>query len=179
MTPAPLRAPLDARWLARGRVALKLLFIGSGLVMGISHQLDRREEMGFGAPTPPLVGAYQVESFVRAGVDVPPLTTDKTRWRRVFILVFDKQMGMAVRLMNDERTGFELEHDPAKSTLTLSLPSGEKAEMAYTKPDPERLVLTGSYMNETLSVDLRKIDESKLPLNSRGFHWITEVPYNR
>ena len=54
-----------------------------------------------------------------------------------------------------------------------------KAEFKYIRPEPDRLSLDGSYEGQSLRVELARIDHSKLPLISRGFHWINEYPYNR
>jgi hypothetical protein len=51
--------------------------------------------------------------------------------------------------------------------------------LTYRRPDSEHLVLTGTFEQDEISVGLRRIDGSTLPLVSRGFHWITEYPYNR
>jgi hypothetical protein len=142
-------------------------------------EIEQREQMGYNAPRSPLAGAYEVEAFVKGGVTLPPLTTDAIRWRTSSIRAFSEGMWIGVRLMNGERIGFRAEDDPATSTLALFTSSGEKTVMAYSRPEPEHLVLTGSYMNDTLTVHLRKFDPSKYLLINRGFHWINEFPYNR
>jgi hypothetical protein len=40
------------------------------------------------------------------------------------------------------------------------------------------VVLQGKLLEETLTVKLRRLDTSRFLLVSRGFHWISEYPYN-
>jgi hypothetical protein len=44
----------------------------------------------------------------------------------------------------------------------------------WSTPDSERLVLD----NGGETIHLRKVDTTKLPLLSRGFHWINETAFN-
>jgi hypothetical protein len=54
---------------------------------------------GAGAPRPALYGAYEVESFEKNGVAVPPLLTESTRWRYVSV----NQRALFTHFMNDTR----------------------------------------------------------------------------
>jgi hypothetical protein len=84
--------------------------------------------------------------------------------------------------MTDEKTSYSLETDVTCKVLVLAKgkdQGGPKWELAYEQPDPEHLTLRGTLAGDDLTVTLKKVDTSKMPLVSRGFHWVNEVPYNR
>jgi hypothetical protein len=54
-----------------------------------------------------------------------------------------------------------------------------KASFAYEQPADERLVLDGEMDAHRLRLELRLVDHTKFLLNSRGFHWVQEMPFNR
>jgi len=47
------------------------------------------------------------------------------------------------------------------------------------RPDPDRLVLSGSLVADTVRVTLRFRDPAGALLASRGYRWINERPFNR
>src|SRR4029453_16965703 len=46
----------------------------------------------------PLYGIYNVDAFVRAGREVPPLATDGSRWKKV---ILQTPTGVVVQVMTD------------------------------------------------------------------------------
>ena len=176
--PAADRAPLPARWMERARLGLKALLIGFVLFTTTDQVLELQAMFGDKAPKPALYGIYEVEEFIRNGEAQPPLTTDAVRWRRVIV---NKRNVMSVQIMSDAMQRFKLLDDPTKRTLALSGPGepSQKFELAYARPDPDHLVLEGTFMSDALTVRLRRVDEASFLLVNRGFHWINEVPYNR
>ena len=51
--------------------------------------------------------------------------------------------------------------------------------LRYTRPEPDAVTLSGTVGGDALEVRLKKIDTSKMPLVTRGFHWVQEQPFNR
>ncbi len=49
----------------------------------------------------------------------------------------------------------------------------------YKNPNSEFLELDGIMESDTLRIILSRRDHEKFILNSRGFNWINERPYNR
>lgn len=144
-------------------------------------QLEQRKKYGRNAPPHPLHGAYEVEELVKNGQPVPPLVTDTQRWRQVFVGGYGERAYLSIRLMDNKARGFHMVDDPAKKTLTLTnfKVDRQKFVLDYTRPDPAQLTLEGRLGDGSIRVRLRKIDESKFLLTSRGFHWINEIPFNR
>jgi hypothetical protein len=79
-------------------------------------------------------------------------------WRKVAI---DFPNMMTVRRSDDTVKGF--------STDTAT----------WSEPDPEHVVIAGSFDGAPRTVRLKKVDARQIPLLNRGFHWINETPFNR
>ena len=47
------------------------------------------------------------------------------------------------------------------------------------QPDDQTLVLSGNIPRGEIEVKLRRRGKDQYPLTSRGFRWISEVPFNR
>lgn len=181
--PVILRTPFRARWMERARWVLKPIVIGWCVIGETQVNYKAYTVRGDDSPRPALYGIYEVEAFTRNGELRPPLLGDASRWRSMTV---NRRPALAVQWMNDKVTRFRMVDDPAKKTLTLSpsndTPSGgetnEKFVLTYDRPDPEHLTLQGSFYKDTLEIRLRKVDESRFVLVSRGFHWINEYPFH-
>jgi len=133
------------------------------------------------AAKPPIQGIYDVEEFVRGGQVVQPLTTDAARWRAVVIQNYIGSNGATVRMMDDSLVRYHAEFDVPKATMTLTsgTDKNKKQSFTYTSIDANHVLLQGSLDKEPVAIKLRRIDESKFLIVSRGFHWITELSFNR
>jgi hypothetical protein len=85
-----------------------------------------------------------------------------------------------VRMMDDSSHLYSTEYNQAKSSVTISgdPDKSKKNVFAYSRPDPEHVVLQGT-LNDPLVIRLKRIDPSTFLLVNRGFHWINERPFNR
>jgi hypothetical protein len=125
----------------------------------------------------PLYGLYEVEGFSRNGKEIPPLTTDTTRWKR---MILQYTTAASVRMMNDSAKNFGAEYDAANNRLTLITQADkQKHVFQYSRPDSEHVVLDGKLNQDQLVVRLRRVDTQKFLLLNRGFNWINERPFNR
>jgi hypothetical protein len=108
---------------------------------------------------------------------VPPLATDGSRWRRV--TVYPKLL--SVREMNDERARFRIQLDVEKKSMVLTSMTGDgkSATFVYARPAPDHLALRGTLAGDDVEIALKKLEVSELPLVTRGFHWVSEYPFNR
>ncbi len=99
-------------------------------------------------------------------------------------VTIDERNNMMVIFADDTRRG-ALRVIPSKSpgkVLIESVERGAKAvrrEFTFTHPGPNQLTLEGEFGERPISVRLRRVDETKLLLPNRGFHWISERPFNR
>ena len=172
----PRGPTFSRRWQRFAALVLKVSFLG---YVGFNFVTDRLERYadGDGALTPAYYGAWEVESFVRNGETLPPLTTDAHRWQRVII---NKRGGLGLRRMNGARASYQLTTDPAQHTLTLVAdPLAAPVTLAVTELADDQIELTGQIDDQLVTARLRKMDESKQLLVTRGFRWINEAPFNR
>jgi len=125
----------------------------------------------------PLYGAYIVEEFRRNGQVVPP-ANDSTTWTRVAFSLFNR---MTIRLGNDSIVRYGAQMDTVKHTMTVATRFGPelKAAFAYASSDSIRVTLNGHINSDSIAVRLRRIDPAHIPLASRGYNWIQELPFNR
>jgi hypothetical protein len=164
----------NRRWMRLAMAAVKLLFVGYFVFSTVQGSLHGYRNFVVGGPKPPLYGLYEVESFTRNGVEIPPLTTDTTRWKRVIV---QSAAAVSIRMMDDSARVYSTMYDAAKNNLTLtaSADKTKKDVFTYAWLDANHVLLTG----DTQTVKLRKVDPSKFLLVNRGFHWINERPFNR
>lgn len=176
--PAVIRPLFQRKWLHRGALVLRTVFILGITVMMVRQSYQQRQEYGPAAAKPPLYGIWNVDEFVVDGVARPPLVTDEERWRR---MVFDFPGMVAIMDMNNARQRFFLEIDTVKRRLEIKKRDDPKwkSTLSYRQLEPELLVMEGTFDGHKVRAKLRRQDESKFLLVSRGFRWINEYPFNR
>lgn len=172
----PFTFPPRVTWALRG---VKVIFVGWLLYSNVSQSWEMNQKRGDNAPPPPLYGFYEVESFTRDGQLLPPLLSEAQRWRTFSV----SRVGPTVRNMDDSRKRYFGTYDEATKTFSFAesrAPDATKVVLAVEQPDPEHLVLKGTYEGATVDVKLRKLDlSSKFLLVGRGFNWVQELPFNR
>ena len=139
-----------------------------------------------GEARPPLHGIWLVDEFKLDSQVLPPLTTHKKRWGHL-VISRDKSASNAMMLPMSDRSNAlwqRLDVNEMRKTLTFTPFDKMKdpppsAVLTFTQPKPDQLVLAGTCDGKPMEVKLHHIPDSKLPLLSRGFHWINEYPYSR
>ncbi|HEV3455634.1 MAG TPA: hypothetical protein VHG32_03700 [Thermoanaerobaculia bacterium] len=180
--PVNLTPPWTARWARVSALALSILFLGYLLFITGQQNLAYSSQFGPGANQPPIHGTFEVEEFIRNGRTEPPLLTDASRWRR---LTVSYREVLGVRWMDGSLHRFRTQYTPKQSLALSAWESHKQGEpekqgaFTYALPDKDHLVLQGTLLADALTVKLRRVDASKLLLVSRGFHWVSEFPYNR
>lgn len=172
---ARVASPRRRRWL----IAAKVVAIGMILHDAGWTQLERWRERGDHAPLPALAGSWDVERHEVGGRELPPLLTESARWQRVevgryrttFVSVSGERQ--RVRAVWDEDAGtvelIEWDDDGTKTTH----------ELAVTVEGDGAVQLHGTFHGESLTVKLRRAPEREWLLETRGFHWVNEYPFNR
>ncbi len=127
---------------------------------------------GGGRPRPELYGIWTVNAFTRDGISLPPLTTERNRWRR---LIIDDRDRLSYQRMDDvivTRTAVIDAH-----TITLS-DAPQLTKLTIDRTAPDRLNLAGQLDGHPVIMTLRRLDLDRFPLNRDRFHWIQEYPDN-
>jgi uncharacterized membrane protein YphA (DoxX/SURF4 family) len=180
--PPDLAPPFAGRWTRLGRLGLETLLVGYALVAITSHDLSRRLELTR-APRPPLYGVWDVDELSRDGRVVPSWSGDPARWRRLLVR---SPGALDVQLANGARRSFAASYGPHEVALsseegagTAGKPVQSGGHLAWSRPDPDHLALQGTIAGEALAVKLRRVDESRVLLLTRGFHLIDDEPINQ
>lgn len=175
----PVERPLFRRRLLNHvALALQLLF-GLGLFTAdLYHRHRDAQSFVQQRVSTPLYGIWTVEQFKVDGQERPPLLSDLVRWRN---LIIDSSDGVRVQPMRASTQYFGLRLDPGLQRFNLSNPDrpGWRAAFVYQHPQRDVLTLQGRMDGHQIEAELRRIDESQLPLMNSGFHWISEVPSER
>ncbi len=176
--PARLASPLSARWARISGLALGILFLGYLLYLSTMQNLQLVKQMSPGGPHPTLYGTFEVEEVVRNGQTVPPLLTDASRWRRLTSLY---PGFLTVRSMDGSVHRYRTESPPAAHRISLLAFANKAKQGSFTFAalDQDHVLLRGNLLADALVVKLRRIEAGKHQLLTRGFHWITEIPFNR
>ncbi len=139
-------------------------------------------------------GHYKRWSDMHGGPPAPVLG----RWERVAVQVDGKEPG------NDDPLNWSWLDFSNRKTMRLAGPKpptvvylitwdtpGKKLTLAkvrdpkwsatfkYDLPEPEKLELEGSMDGTAIAATLKRAPEKRYELMNRGFHWISELPYNR
>ena len=173
----PLR-PAGANPRQRPIAALKFAFVALLLTSGIAQGYFAWYNFGPGLPFAPLAGIYDVESFEMNGEERPPLWTDQARWRRV--MVSRRANFLTLQKMGDKSERFLLKHDEKSGTFVLTPPgSKESFTLSCVRPQDGWLILDGPFGGSNIRVALKRASDRSFPIQSRGFNWVQELPYNR
>jgi hypothetical protein len=171
--PARFEQFSDSKWVRIGRPVAKAMVIIYMAAMSIMISLNLETKLTH--PKAPFYGIYEVEEFIRNGQTVPPLATDRTRWKTA---VFEDTRKVLIKLMDDNYDYHPAQFDSSSSKITIHTGEKDNVEniLTYSLPDVDHLVLQGQSGNDELWVRLKKLDESKIPLVSDKFKWINGTP---
>jgi hypothetical protein len=176
----PSREPALFRTARANRLALAVQVLFGAWLLGANlyGSISAYNVYGPGRPKSPLYGIWDVQDFSLDGQSRAPLLTDTLRWRRI---VFDFPQYVTAQGMDDSLQRYGIAIDTKTKTLVLSKSTDTnwKANFSFSQPASGELVLDGSMDGHKIHAQLQLFDRSKFLLVSRGFHWISERPFNR
>jgi uncharacterized membrane protein YphA (DoxX/SURF4 family) len=176
MNPEPeLFRSRRANWISFG---LQISFGLAVFVADIYGGVQDYKQFGAGAPKSELYGIWNVTSYNVDGQEHPALLTDTARWRRA---MFSSPQFMSIQGMDDISRTYGSKLDLNAHSLALTKPSDKnwKADFSFQQPAAGQLVIDGQMDGHKIQAKLELFDHKKLPLVSRGFHWIQEYPFSR
>jgi len=179
-TVEPSRQPQLFRTRRANRIALAAQIVfGIWLVgMNVWSSAASWNKYGGGSPKSALYGIWDVEELSIDGQVRSPLITDYGRWRRV---VFDYPTAMTVQRMDDSFAWYGCAIDANARTIALNRGGDKKwkGNFSFQRPAGNQLMLDGTMDSHEVHMRLQLVDRSKFMLVSRGFHWVSEFPFNR
>jgi uncharacterized membrane protein YphA (DoxX/SURF4 family) len=154
------RFPAPPRWHRALRIG-KVLVVALMLFTSLHESWRVYTELGDGADRHPLYGAYDVER--------PGASADD--WRHVAV----SNRGFTVMTMDERVVRHKMTYDEEHAELTITglEPDTSVEVWAVMRPDPDTLELVGQNRSHRL------VRRPPTLLESRGFHWVNESPYNR
>jgi hypothetical protein len=170
-TPPLFRTPRAKRIAAAAQMVLAVLLLASNAW----NARTSWRTYGAGAPKPPLYGIWNVDEMRWDGQVMPPLLTDRQRWRR---LIFEFPGRVQFQRPDDSTLGYRGEIDATRGTMALSGGKASKASLQFRRTDTH-LTVSGDMDGHRLELQLTLVDRAKFLLVSRGFHWVQENPFNR
>jgi len=157
--------------LHRGALVLRTLFLVYFIWTSLSTSYDGYRSYAVPPPSP-FDGAWHVVAYEpEEGLD------PGARWTELVV-------GSSTRIGVTHASGayerlqlaLGLEQD---FTLTRRGDQEWKAELAYEIPSPERMSWSGTLDGRPVAIDFERRPARDYLLQTRGFHWINEVPFNR
>ncbi|MDH7447856.1 DoxX family protein [Aquimarina sp. 2201CG14-23] len=171
-----IKRPQFKKGVTIGLNVLKGLVLVYALGYGFYDALDSRKLYGTEVPKPPLYGVYEVTNYVINGDTITNYKSDKL-WKNIR---FEREGRVQIRKMDKKDLYYKVEVDSVTQKVKFS-PSGNSADyfdFNYTRTD-ESLDFNYIYKNDTISGQTKRLDKDDFLLMNRGFHWISEYPYNR
>ncbi len=170
--PAVLRPHSVRRWVNWTLLGVKTVLFGSVLALFLFGALSSRQMFADTGPKPPLYGVWNADEPAQAGLP------EADRWRQA---VFEYPGVVGVQLADGTYHGYRVFVNRKRGTVSLTTPKEKlgTSRLSYTDVRPGQILLQGEFDGHPLRATLTQIPPRKSSLLSRGFHWISPVPFNR
>ncbi len=180
-------ARLEGVWLPRferrglriSAVVLQVIVIVSVLFnFGYGSYAGMRKRQ---KPPSPLTGVWDVTGVDAQATGDPPSGFGPVEWQEV---VFEsRSFGNNTTVRANSGHWFGLKTDLAESkdhrVKLATWQRNETGEFTFAQPDDQHLVLTGVWNGLPATIHFNRYRKGQFLLTSRGFHWISEFPFNR
>ena len=170
--PAVLRPHSVRRWVNWTLLGVKTLLFTALIVSSVFGGLNARKMEAASGPKPPLYGVWNADEPAQAGLP------DADRWRQV-TLEFPGVIGVTAADGTFQYYRASINQARHTWTLTSKRRKNWASHLTYTQSQPSQLTLRGAFDGHPLGATLTQVPETKSPLLSRGFHWISPEPFNR
>lgn len=175
--PAEQRPLFASRRGNRAALVFRTVFILYVTVAMLQRSHENRLEFADVLTRQRLYGVWEVEELAVDGVARPLLATDATLWRR---LVFEWPGAIGIQYAHETKVrDYELKLAPGPHRFTLCCDPEHKAAISFQQVEPNVLALEGTVDGKQIRGRFRRMADSRFPLLSHGFHWISEGPFDR
>jgi len=162
-------------------LVIKILLLGYALGYGTYSVLQSKEQYYGAATKSPLQGLYEVKEFTLNGEKKTYDEFTIKDWKYIGI---ERKTNAMIQLFDSSRKWMKLEVDEEAKKMTLVDSRNEDKTYVfdYYAGDNKDFFLKGLIdEKDTLSIKLKRSEDfrRKFLLTNRGFHWISEFPYNR
>ena len=153
--------------------SLSFIILGAIALRGLIY-LEQRKDQIRGE----FYGIWEVETFIKNGDTIPPLTTIDDRWR---YMIMETKGSTVVKKMNDNIDFYHFKVDSIKNSISIYKEDNTEAANNFyiEQKDSLHLKLKGLLDQDSLKIHLKAKDLKDFTLINRGFHWVNETPYNK
>jgi hypothetical protein len=173
---APARALIRWPWLHHTTRVARTLIVIAVVVQGFRGARIAHDRFMPMLTAGALHGIWNVDALTVDDVARPPLLTEAGRWRRMIIT---GESRASIDLVNDRRERFNVVYENGQLIFTKRSDERWSAPFHYEQPNPDTLLLNGSMDGKKIAATLHKVPHPEFLLITRGFHWISEEPFNR
>ncbi|MGI4788558.1 MAG: hypothetical protein ACRYFS_06880 [Janthinobacterium lividum] len=170
--PAVLRPHSVRRWVNWTLLGVKTLAFTALIGSTILGDINTRKSFASAAPKPPLYGIWNADEPAQTGLP------EADRWRQVAV-EFPGIIGVTTADGTFQYYRASVDQAHQTWTLTSNRRKGWSSRLTYTQIRPGQIMLRGTFGSHLLQATLTQMPDTRPPLLSRGFHWISPVPFNR
>lgn len=157
---------VERKWLRRTAHVLQAAVLL--LALGSSAQ-DGWQGRDVAVTPAPLAGIWRV-SDARSTVKTVP-------WTKIILV---SATSAAIATSDGKRMVFSgVKVDEGAKTIVLTSQEQGKVELRYRVTAPHVLQAEGTWKKAAVAMNLERTSADRYPLQTRGFHWVSEYPYNR
>ena len=161
----------------KGFLAIQVIlgFILAGTSLNNVHKQTSKAQDSIAAL--PFGGFWTVDKFNVDGDASNNSALEVPRWTQ-FIL--DSPYVVLLQGDGGFRRLYHWTTDSDKKSVTFSgADNGSDATLGVEKPAPDQLILRGPWHGHVVEAHLHRAEMPKFLVLTRGFHWISEYPFNR
>lgn len=169
--------PINTRFNKAIRVfkicSLSFIILGAIALRGLIYLEQRKDQI-----RDEFYGIWEVETFIKNGDTIPPLTTIDDRWR---YMIMETKGRTVIKKMNDSIDFYHFKVDSIKNSISIYKEDNTEAANNFyiEQKDSLHLKIKGLLDQDSLKIHLKAIDLKDFTLINRGFHWVNETPYNK
>ena len=167
---------IERRWLRISAAVLQAFIVISVLGGNIwTGYASARQYADLFKP-PPLYGVWDVDTYTAGGAN-RGTAPGRWPWRRLIVSTARFVTAVAP---DGTRTALATRYTLPKQTIQLVNRAGmATGDFTYRLPDAKHLELRGTLDGNAVIIRAHRYDTGAFLLTTRGFHWISEDPYNR
>jgi hypothetical protein len=168
------------RWIRITGIVFKVFLLGFSLGYGSIQASEAMKQYGDKAQKGKYDGIYNVERFIYKRDTLQPLASDTIRWKQ---MALESNTFARIRMTNGntKRYFLKTQSDYHSMQFTLFNDSEQRFDFVYEIRDSVHLNLKGMFKGDSVKIYFNKSNAQfdDFQLTNRGFHWISEFPYNR
>lgn len=170
--PAVLRPHSVRRWVNWTLLGVKTLLFATLIGSSVFGAINTRKSFASEDLKPPLYGTWDADE--PAAATLP----EADRWRQA-VIEFPGVVGITTADGAFQYYRASIDQAHQTWTLTTKRRKGWSSRLTYTQLRPGQILLRGTFGSHPLQATLTQMPDTKPPLLSRGFHWISPEPFNR